>query len=367
MFDDDDDWEYVPKGMSDKEFDENVDYLKNHPLFTKEAPKDVSKIPGLEALQGLLYDDEPINLARHFNKKGNEYMAKGLNKYTMKEALKSYEEGLLLEFDDDELKAKLSSNRAFLHMKYKNYGRAIEDGLKAIEYNPKFVKGYYRAATAYFALGRWEDSKKVVLKGLEVDPQCTELLEILPKCDQEIEAKALKLKEQIKEQDTKVHTLVMKMREKGIVLAKKRIHEIPKAHEHDPYFDASGILHFSTIISYPEFSQMDFIKTTTEVDLLKDHLLEIFKTDLPWDQKKHYSYDNCIALVELNCTTPLYKLDKHTNFREGFKRVNRNKPMLEILTMNGYVMPYLLEIIVVSKVSPFFDKYMSEIEIIKSI
>jgi len=142
------------------------------------------------------------------------------------------------------------------------------------------------------------------------------------------------------------------------------MHEIQKAYEENPFFDENNVLNFSIIVTYPEFQQMDFIQKARETDLLKDHLLEILKNPLPWDEKKYYSYDNCVAFVELNCVTPLYRFDKHTNYQDGYKRVNRNRPLSETLTLNGYVLPFLLEIFVVSKVSPFIDKFMTEFEII---
>ena len=39
----------------------------------------------------------------------------------MKEALKCYDEGIIQDFQDDELRAKLHSNRALVHTKYSLY------------------------------------------------------------------------------------------------------------------------------------------------------------------------------------------------------------------------------------------------------
>jgi hypothetical protein len=64
---DSDDEEYIPKGMSDKEMDENIDFLKNHPLFMREVPKDIDKHEGLSALQNLIYDEDPKVVANGMN------------------------------------------------------------------------------------------------------------------------------------------------------------------------------------------------------------------------------------------------------------------------------------------------------------
>lgn len=56
-------------------------------------------------------------------------------------------------------------NRAMCHLKLENFGLAIEDASKAVELDPKYVKGYYRRASAYFALAKYDkamvDFKKV--------------------------------------------------------------------------------------------------------------------------------------------------------------------------------------------------------------
>jgi len=65
--DSDDDWEYTPKPMSDKDFEENMDYLKSHPLFMKQLPENLGEHEGITAIQNLIYDDEPIQIAKALN------------------------------------------------------------------------------------------------------------------------------------------------------------------------------------------------------------------------------------------------------------------------------------------------------------
>lgn len=67
-FDDDDDWEYVKKhDMTEEELQENLTYFKNHPIFMKETPEDISKNPEFQALQNLAFEDTPENVARNCN------------------------------------------------------------------------------------------------------------------------------------------------------------------------------------------------------------------------------------------------------------------------------------------------------------
>ena len=65
--DSEDDWEYTPKPMSDGEFDDNMDYLKSHPLFMKKLPENHEQNQGITALQNLVYDEEPEKVAYHLN------------------------------------------------------------------------------------------------------------------------------------------------------------------------------------------------------------------------------------------------------------------------------------------------------------
>jgi hypothetical protein len=46
---------------------ETTEYLKNHPLFMKDLPKDIESNPHLIALQNLIYDEDPDKLADNLN------------------------------------------------------------------------------------------------------------------------------------------------------------------------------------------------------------------------------------------------------------------------------------------------------------
>lgn len=79
------------KGIPPEEFEKDLEYMKNHPLFMKEIPADMSTNPELMALQHVLYNDTPENLAVHFNVPScspsfNKTRTKGMN--TQREFLK---------------------------------------------------------------------------------------------------------------------------------------------------------------------------------------------------------------------------------------------------------------------------------------
>eukprot|EP00331_Platyophrya_macrostoma_P005015 CAMPEP_0176419550 /NCGR_PEP_ID=MMETSP0127-20121128/8111_1 /TAXON_ID=938130 /ORGANISM="Platyophrya macrostoma, Strain WH" /LENGTH=385 /DNA_ID=CAMNT_0017800043 /DNA_START=13 /DNA_END=1170 /DNA_ORIENTATION=- len=364
--DSDDSFEYeYHKGLPEKEFEENLEYLKNHPLFLKEIPENIQDNPGVVALQNLIYNDEPIKIARHFNTKGGEFIKQGLNNYTMKEAMKCYDEGIAQDFTDGELRGKLHCNRAFLHLKNKNYGKALQDVKLCVASDPKNIKGYYRGATAYFALDKLKEALEYCDKGLEIDPESKEFIQLKDQIWASIKKKEEKVEKEKALEKTAFGKVIRYFREKGYVLG-KRIHEIPDAYKLDPYLDEEKHLHFSVCVSYPEFSQMDFIKDAKDSDIIKDHLKEILKSGLPWDEKGHYNMKSIEVYLEMNTTAPLHSSDNHTNFQQAYLRISRKNTFEQVLKLNGYVMPHLIDLIIISRESDFYKKFKEDNEFIKA-
>jgi hypothetical protein len=54
------------------------------------------------------------------------------------------------------INAKLHCNRAAINYKLKNYGKVIQDCKKCLEYDPNYIKGYYRYSKALIGLRRYE-------------------------------------------------------------------------------------------------------------------------------------------------------------------------------------------------------------------
>lgn len=109
-------------------------------------------------------------------KKGPEIL------YYVREALKAYEEGIEIKCKDVEINTKLLSNRTLINLKLsknfleitiflfllENYGRVIADCKKIIEINEKFIKAYFRYASALFFVNRLEEGLKIIDQGLKV-------------------------------------------------------------------------------------------------------------------------------------------------------------------------------------------------------
>lgn len=63
------------------------------------------------------------------------------------------------------------SNRSISYIKVENNGLALIDANKAIELDPKYVKGYYRKGTAYFMLGKYKEARKAYSAALKLKPK----------------------------------------------------------------------------------------------------------------------------------------------------------------------------------------------------
>lgn len=56
--------------------------------------------------------------------------------------------------------AILYANRSIAHLKTECAGYALTDATKAIETDKTYIKGYYRRAAAYMALGKFKQALK---------------------------------------------------------------------------------------------------------------------------------------------------------------------------------------------------------------
>ena len=77
--------------------------------------------------------------------------------HTLEQAIKKYTEAIDLKIKD-KINAVIYSNRAWLNLKLERNGAALEDANKAIEWDPNFIKGYYRRGCANLSLLKYEDA-----------------------------------------------------------------------------------------------------------------------------------------------------------------------------------------------------------------
>ena len=83
--------------------------------------------------------------------------SKELDNHMLEEALQKYTEAIDYKIKD-KINAILYSNRAFINLKLERNGLALEDANKAIQWDPQFIKGYYRRGCANFLLYKYEEA-----------------------------------------------------------------------------------------------------------------------------------------------------------------------------------------------------------------
>jgi len=72
---------------------------------------------------------------------------------------KKYEDAVRLYTSAIELNSKSAvyfANRSFANLRLENFGYALEDATKAISLDKKYIKGYYRRASAHMSLGKFK-------------------------------------------------------------------------------------------------------------------------------------------------------------------------------------------------------------------
>ena len=80
-----------------------------------------------------------------------------ISNHMLEEALKLYTEAIDLKIID-KINSILYSNRAYVYLKLERNGAALEDANKAIEWDPDYLKGYYRRGCANLLLCKYEEA-----------------------------------------------------------------------------------------------------------------------------------------------------------------------------------------------------------------
>lgn len=92
--------------------------------------------------------------------------------------------GSALEYDPTS--AVLWANRAFCNLKLENYGSAIADATKGIEADGKYVKSFYRRASANVLLMRYRDALKDFDMVVKLSPKDKEAKTKRDECDRKV-------------------------------------------------------------------------------------------------------------------------------------------------------------------------------------
>jgi len=302
---------HCPPGWTKERWDEEMNF-DDHPFFMKPEQMENAMEDNemLQALQALKYDEDPQETIKSFYKEANtmfkdHYVKDKSNRFYIKRILQKYTECIYLAPEDQELKAKILSNRALINIGLKNFGRVIEDCDEAIRCFPSFVKPYFRKCEAQLGLDRPQDAIDTAKLGLEQEKN-KDLTVLLKTCAARLDFLEQKKKER-EERLTLLQDRNFKlMTEKSIVLGKTMTFSMPVARSRAVNFDTDGNMSCPVAFLYPEFSQWDYVEKATEDTTLENIYGEIFQAGLPWDTNGYYRFpEDLEAYVQLNSVEPL--------------------------------------------------------------
>jgi tetratricopeptide (TPR) repeat protein len=366
-----------PQGKSVEDMQAAFD---STPLFMNSiSPGDEEDNATLQALQSLIYSDDPTETASNFKSQGNEWFAQQpASKKNFKEALTYYTRGLAAACPDKSLNSLLYSNRAAVHLRLENYGSALRDCKSALLIDPEMEKAWFRAAKACLKTFKIVEAQDCIQRGLavcyfyvynkKVNPENESLLSIEVECQEAIvNLDILNAKTKAREDEVKrverdlLSNLVDRKAQfldadgKSVVSPPSFRH--PYSGEHRVKQDESGLLLWPVMMMYPEHQESDFIAEFCEGNSFRDQLEVIMSFPAPWDQEERYTVDtvsvyfisknqNDVGLIPLDMTlqelishemfcildgvVSIYVVVKGSEFEEKFSKQFREKRVKDI-------------------------------------
>uniref|UniRef100_A0A7S0DRC5 Cns1/TTC4 wheel domain-containing protein n=1 Tax=Amorphochlora amoebiformis TaxID=1561963 RepID=A0A7S0DRC5_9EUKA len=337
---------------------EEIDeYLNQIPLFAKERPSGENMSEAWKMVEAMEAETDPKVKATNLKDNGNECFKAGPKRY--KDALEFYQQALDAQCGDRMLEATILVNRALIHIKQENYGKAIHECREALKKNIKNLKAYCRAGIASLALGK----KKEAMRWYEHGQKYTGddflkrnyVRNLMKKCQIEIE-KELEKKEKAKI-NRNIKAKAEEMVKEAVKLRKLNCGPQTFTGEHKPKLDEKGCLHWPVLFLYPEFLQSDFVQSMHELRSFKEQLGQMFPPAVapaPWDRKGNYSMGSLEIFVEVKGEAP------HT-----VRRINIDEPLAEGLSAKDFEIQGVPSFMVVSRKSPYLKNFLSNHKLIK--
>ena len=261
--------------------------------------------PEFAALKAMLAEDpaSPCELAEMHKNKGNQSMKYKHNLMYARYAVEHYTTGILVACDDAGLNSILHSNRAYAGLLLKNYRKAYEDGVKAVELDARNVKGWYRAAKAALSLEKFEECARLCVAGLDVESMNRDMKVLLREAKRGVEKREAQARLDVDER-ARVSAYAEALRDKRIRIGPA----VLGSGERWPTIDANT--HeavFWTLFVYPESMQTDVVEAARESDALGAHLDVLFNPGAPplaWDSANAYTRESVEIYWQTNATVP---------------------------------------------------------------
>lgn len=322
--------------FQDKNADEILQELNRRPFFmTKLDDTDGAEGENveLEALKALAYEGEPHEVAGNFKNQANDlYKVK-----RFKEAREMYLKGIAIKCVDSKLNEALYANLAACELEIKNYRRCINYCQKALQYNPKNLKCYYRIGKAFFSLGKLKEARESVQFGLNIEKDNKSLALLLQAIDnkeEEIEKnEAKKAEEQRKKQNLQfILDGSLKLRNITNIATSKPSELLQEAgiSLEDPV-DPESQLIFPALIMYPTTEEFDFVAKVGELTTVQELIDLVMQRPEEWFQMQGHENFSAKSLVGFMETQSggLVKVGKKVTFHDIFKKEKPDVPMFD--------------------------------------
>lgn len=322
--------------FQDKDADEILQELNRQPFFMTHLDNTdgaEGENVQLEALKALAFEGEPHEVAENFKKQANELYK--VKRY--RDAREIYLKGISIECDDTKVNEALYANLAACEMELKNYRRCINYCQKALQYNPKNIKCYYRMGKAFLALGKFDVARESVQFGLSIDSEnksLSTLLEAIENKEQEIKMHEAKKAEEEQQKQNLQFILdgSLKLRNITNVSTSKPSELVQEAgiSLEDP-LDPQSQLIFPALIMYPTTDEFDFVAQVSELTTVQELIELVMQRPEEWFQSPGHENFNVKSLTGFMETQSggLVKVGKKVTFHDIFKKEKPDVPMFD--------------------------------------
>ena len=256
---------------------------------------------------------------------------------TPEELEAAQEDPFFTEEELNELKSIICSNCAMAHLCLKNWGFVRDESKKAVDYNSKNIKAWYRLAKAHEMLQNWVEAGNAIESGLEVEKDNKEILQLQKKLDKRIR-KARVLRQQREraraERTSRIKDVWRHTKQENIALGRVSLVATVKDdedenesggdeaearwHHHYPHTGQlprraqDGSWTWPVLFVYPSHQQSDFIEHFAEDEIIALRMAQMFpeqeddcseETEMPWDYNNEFRCSNLAVYFEVHCLT----------------------------------------------------------------
>ncbi|KAG8737128.1 hypothetical protein FRC10_008550 [Ceratobasidium sp. 414] len=372
-----------------------LDVFDSTPLFMRELPSDndtsESDNNTLAALQSLIHEGPPEEVASNFKDQGNEYF----KSRRFREAIGFYTQGvdalttqpiegqgdtvkrIPVQEKDRPLYNALLLNRAAANLELENFGRVLKDAHLVLEHDSRSSKALFRAARALIKLRRFEEAADACDRCLAFDSENKDVKGVKDLAVKGIEEQTRKTleKAQAAERDKAIKVaLDAALKRHSITISRTPGDDVdpeslPRLDPPLPTDPGTAELICRVALVYPQHGQTDLIIRFSTHDTLGAHLDSILpdpsspdgQVEYPlWDTKREYSSRAVNAYVRTRQGRVL-KLGRNKTLAEicaNVRKTGKEKGIEDGLVVGQGVIAF----VVVPRASDAEERYLRSVK-----